>query len=92
MRTPSVRGSAPPDSPVPEPLATYGTPSRAQILTIAAICSAVPGSTTMPGVARWWVRPSHSYVRSRTGSVMTFSSPAIAAKRAESAETSMTPL
>ena len=27
MRTPSARGSAPPDSPVPEPRATNGTPA-----------------------------------------------------------------
>ena len=53
ISTPSVRGSAPPDSPVPEPRAMYGTFSAAQARTIAAICSAVSGRTTTPGVARW---------------------------------------
>ena len=33
MSTPSERGSAPPDRPVPEPRATNGTPAPAQART-----------------------------------------------------------
>ena len=36
MRTPSERGSAPPDRPVPEPRATNGTLAPAQARTTAA--------------------------------------------------------
>ena len=50
MRTPSACGSAPPDSPVPEPRATNGTPSSAQARTTAATCAVVCGSTTRAGV------------------------------------------
>ncbi len=60
MSTPSVRGRAPPDSPVPDPRATNGTRARAHSVTIAATCSAVSGSTTRPGAARCEVSPSHS--------------------------------
>ena len=60
ISTPSVRGSAPPDSPVPEPRATNGTPARAHSLTTAATCSAVSGSTASAGAARCEVSPSHS--------------------------------
>ncbi len=60
MSTPSLRGSAPPDSPVPEPRATNGTPAPAQARTTAAICSARSGSTTSAGAVRCAVSPSHS--------------------------------
>ena len=60
ISTPSARGSAPPDRPVPEPRATNGTPARAHAATTAATCSAISGSTTSPGLARCEVSPSHS--------------------------------
>ncbi len=60
ISTPSVRPSAPPDSPVPLPRATNGTPAPAHTRTTAATCSAVRGRTTSPGTARCEVRPSHS--------------------------------
>ena len=49
IRTPSACGSAPPDSPVPEPRATYGTPASAQARTTTATWSVFPGSTTSAG-------------------------------------------
>ncbi len=60
ISTPSARGSAPPDNPVPEPLATNGTPARAHSVTISATWPAVCGSTTRPGLDRCEVSPSHS--------------------------------
>ena len=60
ISTPSARGSAPPDRPVPEPRATNGTLAVAQAVTTAATCSAVVGSTTRPGEHRCAVSPSHS--------------------------------
>jgi hypothetical protein len=52
ISTPSERGSAPPDRPVPLPLATNGTRALAHSPTIAATCAAVSGSTTTPGTVR----------------------------------------
>ncbi len=60
MSTPSWRGSAPPDSPVPLPRATNGTLARAHSATIAAVSAAEPGRTTRAGTLRCAVRPSHS--------------------------------
>ena len=60
MSTPSDRGSAPPDSPVPEPRATNGAPAPAQARTTSATCSAVSGSTARRGAVRCEVGPSHS--------------------------------
>ena len=60
IRTPSVSGSAPPDSPEPEPRATHGTSASAQARTHAWTCSAVPGSTTTPGVTAYCRSPSDS--------------------------------
>jgi len=60
MRTPSSRGSAPPESPVPLPRATNGTPAAAHEATTAAVSSAVPGSTASAGTDRCEVSPSHS--------------------------------
>jgi hypothetical protein len=59
-RTPSWCGSAPPDSPVPLPRATNGTPASAHALTTAATSPAVAGSTTSAGTLRCEVSPSHS--------------------------------
>ncbi|GAA3312662.1 hypothetical protein GCM10020219_023040 [Nonomuraea dietziae] len=53
ISTPSVRGSAPPERPVPEPLATNGTPYSLHSLITPATCSAFSGRTATPGVARW---------------------------------------
>ena len=60
ISTPSWCGSAPPDSPVPLPRATNGTPARAHSVTTAATSSAVAGSTTSAGTLRCEVSPSHS--------------------------------
>ena len=40
---PSATGSAPPESPVPAPRATKGTPSRAQMRTTACTSAVEPG-------------------------------------------------
>ena len=60
IRTPSAIGSAPPDSPEPEPRATHGTPAAAQARTQAWTSSAVPGSTATPGRTAYCSRPSDS--------------------------------
>ena len=60
IRTPSVIGSAPPDSPEPEPRATHGTLSRAHARTTAWTCSALPGSTAAAGSAWYCNSPSDS--------------------------------
>ena len=60
ISTPSSRGSAPPDSPVPLPRATNGTPAAAHAATTEATSAAVPGSTTRAGTDRCEVSPSHS--------------------------------
>lgn len=52
MSTPSGCGSAPPESPVPDPRATNGTPAAAHARTTPATCCAVCGSTTTAGTAR----------------------------------------
>ena len=59
-RTPSACGSAPPDSPVPEPRATYGTCAAMQARTTSATCAVLRGSTTSAGVTLYCARPSHS--------------------------------
>ena len=65
---PSATGSAPPESPVPAPRATNGIRSSLQSRTTACTSSALPGSATSAGTTRRPVRPSHSYVRSCSGS------------------------
>ena len=57
---PPSAGRQPPDSPVPAPRATKGSPSRLAILTMAATCSAVVGNTTKSASARNSVNPSDS--------------------------------
>jgi hypothetical protein len=49
--TPTALGIAPPESPVPAPRATTGTPSAWQVLSTAATCASVSGSATASG--RW---------------------------------------
>ncbi len=63
ISTPSETGSAPPESPEPEPRATQGTPARAHALTHRRTSSALPGSTAATGVAWYCSSPSDSYVR-----------------------------
>ena len=65
---PSATGSAPPERPVPAPRATNGIRSSLQIRTTACTSSTLPGSATSAGTTRAPVRPSHSYVRSCSGS------------------------
>ena len=60
ISTPSDTGRAPPDSPVPDPRATNGTPASGQALTDPWAWSAVSGSTTTLGMTRKLARPSHS--------------------------------
>ena len=60
ISTPSERGSAPPDSPVPLPRATNGTPAAAHARTTEATSADVAGSTASAGTQRCEVRPSHS--------------------------------
>src|SRR5688572_19061668 len=60
ISTPSAIGSAPPDSPEPEPRATHGIPAAAHALTHACTCSALPGSTATPGLTAYCSRPSDS--------------------------------
>jgi hypothetical protein len=49
ISTPSACGRAPPESPVPEPRATNGTPAATQARTVRAHSAASRGSTTSPG-------------------------------------------
>ncbi len=49
---PSSTGSAPPESPVPEPRATHGTSAAWQARSTACTSCAEPGSTTARGVTR----------------------------------------
>ena len=65
---PSATGSAPPESPVPAPRATKGMRSSLQIRTTACTSAASAGSATSAGTTRRPVSPSHSYVRSCSGS------------------------
>ena len=60
ITTPSATGSAPPESPVPAPRATNGTPRAWQARTTACTCSVVSGRTTSDGTTRCPVSPSHS--------------------------------
>ena len=50
--SPFACGIAPPDSPVPAPRATTGTPSRWQAARIADTCASVSGSATASGRSR----------------------------------------
>ena len=50
--TPSGFGSAPPESPVPAPRATTGTPSRWQAQSTAATSASVSGRATTSGCSR----------------------------------------
>ena len=60
ISTPSATGSAPPDSPEPEPRATHGTPASAHAFTQAWTCSALPGRTATAGSAEYCSSPSDS--------------------------------
>jgi hypothetical protein len=60
ISTPSWCGRAPPDSPVPLPRATNGTPAEAHAATTDATSPADAGSTTSAGTLRCEVSPSHS--------------------------------
>ena len=53
-------GSAPPESPVPEPRATMGRPASCAIFTHPITSSVLSGSTTIPGVTRKLASPSDS--------------------------------
>ena len=53
-------GRAPPESPVPAPRGTIGTPASRAARTTATTSSVEPGSTTRSGRVRPCVRPSHS--------------------------------
>ena len=68
ISTPSGRGSAPPDRPVPEPRATNGTPAAWHSPTTCRTSSALPGSTAAPGRERSFANPSDSYVASSASS------------------------
>src|SRR5712692_6232794 len=68
MTIPPATGSAPPERPVPAPRATNGIRSSLQSRTTARTSSTLPGSATSAGTTRRPVRPSHSYVRSCSGS------------------------
>ena len=58
--TAPARGRAPPESPVPAPRATTGTPRREQVRITSCTCSTVSGSTAISGTCRYAVSPSHS--------------------------------
>ena len=87
---PSATGSAPPG----EARACAARDERdgvaAQSRTTACTSSDEPGSTTHAGWARHPVRPSHSYVASCSGSVITWSSPTAARRSATSCAASGT--
>ncbi len=65
-------GSAPPDSPVPEPRGTIGMPAACASFTTSTTSAVEAGRTTMAGEARKLVSASDSYVRSPALSVMQF--------------------
>ena len=50
--TPSPDGSAPPESPVPAPRGTTGTPSAWQVFRMRCTCPSVSGSATTIGTRR----------------------------------------
>jgi hypothetical protein len=50
--TPSPGGSAPPESPVPAPRGTTGTPSAWQARSTSRTCASVSGSATTIGRRR----------------------------------------
>src|SRR5437899_2191702 len=50
MTMPPATGNAPPDSPVPWPRATNGTPSRAHALTTACTSAVVAVAATAPAL------------------------------------------
>ena len=84
-------GSAPPESPVPAPRATNGTPCSSQRRTTACTSAVERGSATRAGTTRWPVSPSHSYVRSCSGSWITASGPSAASIRATSSGVRLIP-
>ena len=53
-------GSAPPESPVPAPRGTTGSPASRAMRTTWQTSAVEPGSTTTPGRARKLASPSHS--------------------------------
>jgi hypothetical protein len=60
MMMPPATGSAPPESPVPAPRGTMGSPASRASRTQAATSSVEPGSTTISGRMRRPSSPSHS--------------------------------
>ena len=78
ISTPPAVAMAPPESPVPAPRGTIGTPSVAQSRTTDATWSVLVGKTTRSGAARWCVvSASRSYTRSSSGANTTPSVPTI---------------
>jgi uncharacterized protein YqgC (DUF456 family) len=63
MRTPSASGSAPPESPVPDPRATTGVFVSRAASSTAATSASLAGIVATSGVSRYAERPSHSYGR-----------------------------
>src|SRR5213083_831358 len=84
MSTASSFASAPPDSPVPAPRGTNGTPSAASSRTTATTSSRLPGSTTTPGTRRWVGSPSRAYVIRSGSAVRTCRAPTISPSAAAS--------
>ena len=58
--TPFFSGRAPPESPVPAPRVTTGTPCSRQTPSTVRTCSTFSGKATAQGVSRIAVRPSVS--------------------------------
>ena len=60
ISTPSSTGSAPPDSPVPEPRATHGTPARWHTRDDVGDLVAAAGEHRELGMAAYCSSPSDS--------------------------------
>ena len=80
-------GTAPPESPVPAPRATKGTERRRTRARRCGRRRRVLTVTAKPGTTRYCISPSHSYVASSTGSVMSLSAPITDARRSLSRAT-----
>ena len=57
---PPSTGSAPPESPLPEPRATHGTPAPWHARTTAATSAPLPGRTAARGTEAYCSSPSDS--------------------------------
>src|SRR5262249_13877752 len=68
-------GSAPPESPVPEPRGTMGRFARRAMRTASTTSSVEAGRMTAPGGVWELVGPSPSSVRKAAGSLMQFGAP-----------------